>query len=136
MIKKPTSRSELGRCADSGRRNGAWPCEFDHSTARVRPCSARLALNDNARVDWLFRNRQTGEITVGQAPNAALIVFLVATVVHHAFSIRGNTGTGLTIVSTGALTVWSADELLRGVNPFRRLLGAVVLAGIMASVVF
>ena len=87
-------------------------------------------------MNWLFRNRQTGEITVGQAPNAALIVFLVATVVHHAFSIRGNTGTGLTIVSTVALAVWSADELLRGVNPFRRLLGAVVFVGIVASLAF
>jgi len=87
-------------------------------------------------VDWLFRNRQTGEITVWQAPNVALIVFLVATVVHHAFSIRGHAGTGLIIVSTGALMVWSADELLRGVNPFWRLLGAVVLAGIVARLGF
>ena len=86
-------------------------------------------------MDWLFRNRQTGEITVGQAPNAALIVFFAA-ICTARVGIRGNTGTGLTIVSTGALAVWSADELLRGVNPFRRLLGAVVLAGILASVAF
>ena len=93
-------------------------------------------MGDDALVDWLFRNRQTGEITVVQAPNAALIVFLVATVWHHAFDIRGNAGTGLTIISTGALAVWSADELLRGVNPFRRLLGAVVLAGLVANRAF
>jgi hypothetical protein len=93
-------------------------------------------VRDYALVNWLFRNRQTGEITVAQAPNAALIVFLVAAVVHYAFNIRGNAGTGLTILSTGALTVWSADELLRGVNPFRRLLGAVVLAGIVARLAF
>ena len=84
-------------------------------------------------VDWLFRNRQTGEITIAQAPNAALIVFLVALVVHRLFNITGNAGTGLTIVSTGALAIWAADELLRGVNPFRRMLGGVVLAGIVAS---
>ena len=33
----------------------------------------------------------------------------------------------LTVLSTGALLVWAADEVLRGVNPFRRLLGAGVL---------
>jgi hypothetical protein len=27
----------------------------------------------------------------------------------------------------GALVVWSLDELLRGANPFRRLMGAAVL---------
>ena len=84
-------------------------------------------------MDWLFRNRQTGEITIAQAPNAALIVFLVALVVHRLFNITGNAGTGLTIVSTGALAIWAADELLRGVNPFRRMLGGLVLAGILAS---
>ena len=87
-------------------------------------------------MNWLFRNRQTGEITVAQAPNAALIIFLVAALVQHAFNIHGTVGTGLAVVSTGALAVWSADELMRGVNPFRRLLGAVVLAGIVASLAF
>jgi hypothetical protein len=86
-------------------------------------------------VDWLFRNRQTGEITIAQAPNAALIVFLVALVVHRLFNIGGGAGTGLTIISTGALAIWAADELLRGVNPFRRMLGGAVLAGIVASLV-
>ena len=31
-------------------------------------------------VDWAFRNRQTGAITVAQWPNVPLAVFLVATV--------------------------------------------------------
>jgi type IV secretory pathway VirB2 component (pilin) len=35
------------------------------------------------------------------------------------------------IVATIALAVWAADELIRGVNPFRRVLGAVVLVGIV-----
>jgi hypothetical protein len=84
-------------------------------------------------VNWLFRNRQTGEITVAQAPNAALVVFLVAAVVHRVFDITGNPGTALTVISTGALAIWAADELLRGVNPFRRMLGAIVLGVIAAS---
>ena len=32
-------------------------------------------------------------------------------------------------VGQGALIVWALDELVRGASPFRRLLGAVVLAG-------
>jgi len=41
------------------------------------------------------------------------------------------TGTVHTILgytATVALVVWAGDELLRGVNPFRRMLGAAVLA--------
>jgi hypothetical protein len=35
--------------------------------------------------------------------------------------------TAVTAVGTVALVVWALDELVRGVNPFRRLLGAGVL---------
>jgi hypothetical protein len=33
----------------------------------------------------------------------------------------------LTAVGQGALIVWAVDELVRGANPFRRLLGVAVL---------
>jgi len=106
----------------------------------LTPPSARSAAPpracDTAPVNWLFRNRQTGEITIAQAPNAALIVFLVATLVKLVFEPSGNVGTGVTIVSRGALAIWAADEILRGVNPFRRILGGVVLAGMVASLAF
>ena len=36
-------------------------------------------------------------------------------------------------VGSVALVVWALDELLRGVNPFRRALGAVVLAAQLAG---
>jgi hypothetical protein len=32
-------------------------------------------------------------------------------------------------VATGALVIWALDELIRGVNPWRRVLGGVVLGG-------
>jgi hypothetical protein len=79
-------------------------------------------------VNWLFRNRQTGEITVAQAPNPPLIIWLVATVINVIFSPSGALGTTLTVIGTGALIIWAGDELIRGVNPFRRAVGAVVLA--------
>ena len=82
-------------------------------------------------MNWLFRNRQTGEITVAQAPNAALAIWIAAAAANLLFDPSGWIGTALRIVATGALAVWGADELFRGVNPFRRALGAVVLTWIV-----
>ena len=79
-------------------------------------------------IDWLFRNRHTGEITVAQAPNLSISVFAVAAALRWALSPSGTWGTLLDVVATVALLWWALDELIRGVNPFRRLLGAAVLA--------
>jgi hypothetical protein len=81
-------------------------------------------------VDWVFRNRRTGAITIAQAPNPPLIVWLVATVINLIVSPSGALGTALTATGTGALIIWAGDELIRGVNPFRRALGALVLVAI------
>lgn len=78
--------------------------------------------------DWLFRNRQTGEITIAQAPNPPLIIWLVATIINVIFSPAGTIGTVFTVIGTGALAIWAGDELIRGVNPFRRAAGGIVLA--------
>jgi hypothetical protein len=43
-------------------------------------------------------------------------------------------GTVVAVVATVALLVWSVDELVRGVNPWRRLLGGGVLALTAAGV--
>jgi len=79
-------------------------------------------------IDWLFRNRQTGRITIGQVPNAPLIVFLVATGVRWLFHPTGTVGAVVSVTATLGLVVWAGDELLRGVNPWRRILGGTVLA--------
>ena len=47
----------------------------------------------------------------------------------------GSLGTGLDVIAAFALLVWAVEELVRGVNPFRRLLGAAVLGGLVAQVV-
>jgi hypothetical protein len=39
----------------------------------------------------------------------------------------------LQLVAALALGWWALDEIGRGVNPWRRLLGAVVLGGLVAS---
>jgi hypothetical protein len=79
-------------------------------------------------IDWLFRNRRTGEITIAQFPNAPLIVFLVAAGVRWIFHPSGAVGTIIAVVATVSLIVWAADEIGRGVNPWRRFLGGGVLA--------
>ena len=80
-------------------------------------------------IDWLFRNRQTGRITVAQFPNVALWVFLGSrSALRRLLDPDGWTGTGLDVVATGSLMWWAVDELVRGVNPWRRLLGGAVLA--------
>lgn len=87
---------------------------------RVRPAYSGV-------LDWLFRNRLTGGITIGQFPNAALLVWLGASLLSLWWHPQAGDVDVLAVVSRAALVVWAVDEVLRGVNPFRRLLGAVVL---------
>jgi hypothetical protein len=84
---------------------------------------------------WLFRNRQTGEITIGQSPNVSIVVFAVAWVIRRVFEPTGWFGTVLDVVVAGAIVWWAVDEIVRGVNPWRRILGAVVLAFVVVLAV-
>lgn len=43
------------------------------------------------------------------------------------FEPVGSAGTVLQVVATTSLIWWAVDEILRGANPWRRLLGVVVL---------
>jgi len=79
-------------------------------------------------IDWLFMNPQTGRRTIAQAPNAPLLVFLVAVVVRWIAHPAGTIGRVVDVVATVALVVWAVDEIVRGVNPWRRMLGGGVLA--------
>jgi hypothetical protein len=79
--------------------------------------------------DWLFRDRTTGRVTIAQFPNAALGLFLVASVVRGLLDPSGGWRTVLDVLATGGLIWWAGDEIVRGVNPWRRLLGGMVLAG-------
>ena len=74
--------------------------------------------------DWWFRDRSTGEVVIAQFPNPPLWIFLAAVVVR-AFATDGTTlaaAAGWT--GTAALAWWALDEIVRGVNPWRRALGA------------
>ena len=77
-------------------------------------------------IEWCFRDRKTGHIVIGQFPNATLGVWVVATALHQIFRQVARIDL-LRWIGAGALIVWGLDELVRGVNPFRRVLGALVL---------
>jgi len=79
--------------------------------------------------DWLFRERRTGRIVIWQFPNVPLLAWLAATVVR--MLTHGAFATTFGYIGTAALTYWAGDEIARGVNPFRRLVGVVVLTGIV-----
>jgi hypothetical protein len=80
-------------------------------------------------IDWLFRSRETGRITIAQMPNLPLWIFIVAAALRAVLDPTGGARTTINVVATGALVWWAIDEIARGVNPWRRILGGVVLAG-------
>ena len=83
---------------------------------------------------WCFRNRETGAITVAQTPNLALSVFLISTAILWLGHPNGAISTGMKVAATGSLIVWALDEVVRGVNPWRRFLGIAVLIFVVSRV--
>jgi len=123
--------SDPGGAAVEPDRTGAYADGTPHSLTQTHRVDSHVGRPDGGRrgpVDWLFRSRVTGRITIAQFPNAALWVWLAATVLQRFWDPRVAGHDVLRWVSTGGLVVWAGDEVLRGVNPFRRMLGAGVLA--------
>lgn len=86
-------------------------------------------------VHWFFRNRETGSITIAQAPNLVLWIVIVAASVRSIWPSAGTFSTALSVIVTGGLIVWAADEIMRGVNPWRRCLGTAVAAYCVATII-
>ncbi|MDP4023843.1 hypothetical protein Q8W71_14505 [Methylobacterium sp. NEAU 140] len=87
--------------------------------------------------DWAFRDRRTGAITVAQWPNPPLWLFLGLSGLAWAGEALAPAALGPAIpwirgAAALALVWWAGDEILRGVNPWRRALGAAVLLGYAA----
>ena len=78
--------------------------------------------------EWMFRSRIDGRIVIAQAPNLSLWIFIVARVVGVFLDTGTTAATSAQVVGTVALVWWGVDELVRGVNPWRRVLGTTVLA--------
>ena len=76
---------------------------------------------------WWFENRQTGEITIGQFPNWPMWGAGAAWIVR-ALSTNGSTVHDVAgVAMSGLWLYWGADEVVRGVNPWRRVLGTAVV---------
>jgi hypothetical protein len=80
-----------------------------------------------AFLDWCFRSRVTGRITIAQNPNTALWLFIAASAASWILKPQGRLEVGLKLVALGSAVFWATDELARGVNPWRRALGFSVL---------
>jgi hypothetical protein len=82
---------------------------------------------------WWFRSSD-GRLTLWHWPNPALCLWMVALVLGR-FDLSATHATAVDGVRHGALLVWALDEVVRGASPFRRVLGAVVLAAQLTSLV-
>lgn len=76
----------------------------------------------------MFRSRTDGRIVIGQRPNVSLWIFIVSRVVGAFLDAGTRPAAVARVVATWAIVWWAVDELVRGVNPWRRLLGSTVLA--------
>ena len=83
---------------------------------------------------WCFRNRETGAITIAQTPNLPLGIFLVSTAILWLSHPTGTISTVAKVVATGSLIIWALDEVVRGVNPWRRFLGVAVLIYVASTI--
>ena len=83
---------------------------------------------------WMFQSRKTGRLSIVAWPNLALWVWIAIGITRRLTPMDGWVDEVLVVAGTGALVVWAADELLRGVNPWRRLLGFAALISIAVSV--
>jgi hypothetical protein len=95
--------------------------------------SLQQGLPARRTIDWCFRNRETGAITVAQAPNLILWIVIATGALRWIWS-SGTPGFLLTVGFKGSLAIWAVDEFFRGVNPWRRFLGAVVLIYDLATI--
>lgn len=81
--------------------------------------------------DWFFRDRRDGAIVIAQWPNLPLGLFGLIAAIEWAAAPTGLTGSILHGAGRLCLAAWSLDEVVRGVNPWRRCLGAAVFAAML-----
>jgi hypothetical protein len=81
--------------------------------------------------DRVFRSRVTGRVTIAQMPNLALWIFFATVVLRRIVATGSAPRTVVDWVGVAALGWWALDEVIRGVNPWRRVLG---LGGCAATV--
>jgi hypothetical protein len=86
--------------------------------------------------DWLFRSRDNGRITIAQWPNFMLWVVILCDAGAALWHPGGTVGGVVHWTGRAAIVLWSLDEIVRGANPFRRMLGAGILASTLIAIAF
>ena len=61
-------------------------------------------------VDWMFRSRKTGRITLAQFPNWPLAAWMLASAVIWLGHPQGWVRTVFVVLSSAALALWAGDE--------------------------
>ncbi len=95
---------------------------------------ARQALRST--FDWWFRDRRTGRILVAHLPNLPILLWMGTVVARQL--VEGGSDIHALLEWAGTVTLgwWAIDELVRGVNPWRRALGlggcVVVILGVVS----
>ncbi|HET8991706.1 MAG TPA: hypothetical protein VFN31_01580 [Candidatus Saccharimonadales bacterium] len=82
--------------------------------------------------DRIWRD-EDGDIVIWQTPNAYIIGWAVLTII--SLFVTGTIANIFTWLGIAALVIWAALEILKGVNYFRRALGAVVFILMLISII-
>ena len=81
-----------------------------------------------------FWRDKHGDVVIWQTPNAFLIGWALLTIIS-LFLNNGSVADLFTWLGMASLVIWSLLEIFKGVNYFRRILGAVVLILILLSII-
>ena len=97
--------------------------------------SARTRQALRSTLDWWFRDRRTGRIVVAHVPNVPILLWMGTVLARQVVEPGADLHTLLEWAGTVTLGWWALDELVRGVNPWRRALGVggcvVVILGLV-----
>jgi hypothetical protein len=89
-------------------------------------------MRTSGAIDWFLRSRDDGTIVLGQRPNARALAWMAAWSLSRV-APAGPFRRSLETAAAAILVLWALDELLRGVNPFRRSVGALAMAAVAAG---
>ena len=76
-----------------------------------------------AILDWYLRDPRSGKVVLGQRPNLPIILWGMTVVARQLAEDGSDVERLLDWSSVAFLGWWAIDELVRGVDPFRRTLG-------------
>lgn len=89
-----------------------------------------LEAKETTFFDRIFRDSE-GNIVIAQPPNLPILVGTAAALLRYVLP-NGQLQMAAELIAFGAFFTWAWQELFEGVNYFRRALGLIGLAGLMA----